>query len=340
MREHGVVAVSGASAGAGRAIAREFAGRADAVALLARGEGGLAAAAREVEEAGARSLAVQVDVADAEAVDQAVGRIENELGPVDVWVNAAFAAVLGPFMEIEPEEFTRVTDVCYHGYVHCTRSVLERMLPRDRGTIVQVGSALGFRGIPLQSAYCGAKHAVRGFTDALRVELADADSNVRITEVHLPAVNTPQFTWARSRTGTATRPVPPAYQPEVAARAVAFAAGRPQRREYWVGVSTVMTILGQRIAPGLVDRYLASNVAEEQKRPEVPPPREDNLFRPLDTDRDYGAHGEFDDESRSSSIQSWANERRRELSLGAAATVLTVAAVPLWNRFRSRKGVR
>ena len=340
MRQHGVIAVAGASAGVGRAIAREFAGRADAVALLARGEGGLAAAAREVEEVGARALTVSLDVADAKAVDRAVERVEKELGPVDVWVNAAFASILGPFMAIEPEEFTRVTDVCYHGYVHCTRSVLRHMLPRNRGTIVQVGSALGFRGIPLQSAYCGAKHALRGFNDSLRVELADDGANVHVTEVHLPAVNTPQFSWARSRTGTGTRPVPPVHQPEVAARAVAFAAGRPRRREYWVGVSTVMTILGQRIAPGSMDRYLASNVAEEQKRPDVPPPREDNLFRPLDTDRDYGAHGEFDDESRSSSVQSWANERRRELSLGAAGMMLAVSAVPLWNRFRSKKGVR
>lgn len=339
MRQHGVIAISGASAGVGRAIAREFADRAEAVALLARGEGGLAAAAREVEEAGARALTVPVDVADAEAVDRAVERVETELGPVDVWVNAAFASILGPFMDIEPEEFTRVTDVCYHGYVHCTRSVLKRMLPRDRGTIVQVGSTLGFRGIPLQAAYCGAKHALRGFNDSLRAELTNSGTHVRVTEVHLPAVNTPQFLWARSRTGTATRPVPPVYQPEVAARAVAFAADHP-RREYWVGVSTVVTILGQRIAPRLLDRYLASTGFGAQKRPDVPPPRQDNLFRPLDTDRDYGAHGEFDDESRSWSAQSWANERRKELSLGAAAAVLAVTVVPLWNRFRSRKGVR
>lgn len=340
MRQHGVIAISGASAGVGRAIARKLAGRADAVALLARGEDGLAAAAREVEEAGARALTVPVDVTDAEAVDHAVERVETELGPVKVWVNAAFASVLGPFMDIEPKEYTRVTDVCYHGYVHCTRSVLKRMLPRDQGTIVQVGSALGFRGIPLQSAYCGAKHALRGFDDSLRVELAGAKADVHITEVHLPAVNTPQFSWARSRTGTGTRPVAPVHQPEVAARAVASAVDHPRRREHWVGMSTVMTILGQRIAPGLVDRYLTSTGFEAQKRPDVPPPREDNLFHPLDTDRDYGAHGEFDDESQSWSAQSWMNEHRKELSLGAAGVVLAVSAVPLWNRFRSKKGVR
>ena len=341
MQRRGVVAVSGASAGVGRAVARQFADRAEAVALLSRGEGGLAAAAREVEEAGARALTVPVDVADAGAVERAVERVETELGPVDVWVNAAFASVLGPFMDIEPEEFTRVTDVCYHGYVHCTRSVLRRMLARDRGTVVQVGSALAFRGIPLQAAYCGAKHALRGFNDSLRVELAHSKANVHLTEVHLPAVNTPQFTWARSRTGTGLRPVPPVYQPEVAARAIVFAAGRPRRREYWVGVSTVATILGQRTAPGLLDRYLASTGFGAQKRENVPPPREDNLFQPLDTDQDYGTRGDFDEESRSWSVQCWLNERRRELCLGAAAAAVTAAlAVPVRNRFRARRGVR
>ena len=284
-----------------------------------------------------KSLTVPVDVTDAEAVDHAVERVETELGPVKVWVNAAFASVLGPFMDIEPKEYTRVTDVCYHGYVHCTRSVLKRMLPRDQGTIVQVGSALGFRGIPLQSAYCGAKHALRGFDDSLRVELAGAKADVHITEVHLPAVNTPQFSWARSRTGTGTRPVAPVHQPEVAARAVASAVDHPRRREHWVGMSTVMTILGQRIAPGLVDRYLTSTGFEAQKRPDVPPPREDNLFRPLDTDRDYGAHGEFDDESQSWSAQSWMNEHRKELSLGAAAWCSLSRRCPCGTGFARRR---
>ncbi|WP_460775794.1 SDR family oxidoreductase [Nocardiopsis nanhaiensis] len=332
MQRHGVIAVSGASAGVGRAVARQFADRAGAVALLARGEEGLAAAARDVERAGARALTVPVDVADAQAVDRAVKTVERELGAVDVWVNAAFASVLGPFMDIEPEEFTRVTDVCYHGYVHCTRSILRRMLDRDRGTVVQVGSALAFRGIPLQSAYCGAKHALRGFNDSLRAELTHAEANVHVTEVHLPAVNTPQFSWARSRTGTGTRPVPPVYQPEVAARAIVFAADHPRRREYWVGVSTVMTILGQRTVPGLLDRYLASTGFGAQKRQGVAPPRRDNLFHPLDDDRDYGSHGEFDGESRSRSAQSWLNERRKALALGIATAVAVPLVAVLGNR--------
>lgn len=335
-----VVAISGASAGVGRAAARGFARSGYDVAVLARGEAGLEAAAADIKAEGRRALALPVDVADHTAVEEAVDVIERELGPIDVWVNAAFASILAPFSKVEPHEYTRVTDVCYHGYVHGTHAALKRMTERDRGTIVQVGSALAYRAIPLQSAYCGAKHAVRGFTDSLRTELAHDGSNVRITTVHLPAVNTPQFSWVRARVGSQTRPVPPVYQPEVTARAIVFAAEHPRRREYWVGASTVGTILANRLAPGLLDRYLARTGYEAQKRPGTDRAEgDDNLFEPLDTDEDYGAHGVFDEESRDSSAQQWVSEHRGAITGGVLTGAAAVGLVALRRGRRRPRGL-
>ncbi|WAE76794.1 SDR family oxidoreductase [Streptomonospora nanhaiensis] len=328
-----VAVVSGASAGVGRATAREFARRGYAVALLARGAKGLAAAEREAHEAGVPALAVRTDAADAAAVREAAARTEAALGPVDVWVNAAFASVIAPFGEVEPEEYRRVTDVCYHGYVHGTRTALELMVPRNRGEVVQVGSALAYRGIPFQAAYCGAKHAVRGFTDSVRAELVHARSRIRLTEVHLPAVNTPQFSWVRSRMGARTRPVPPVYQPEVAARAIVWAAEHPRRRRYWVGASTVGTVLAQRLAPRALDLQLGLSGRDSQVRDE-PAPERDNLFEPVDDVLDFGAHGEFDDEAWGVSPLDELNRRRRPAALVGAAALAAGAAVYASRRLR------
>ncbi len=245
-----VVVVTGASAGVGRATAKTFGARGAKVALLARGETGLAGAAREIREAGGQALPIPVDVADADQVEAAAARVEDELGPIDVWVNVAFTSVFAPFHQIRPEEFRRVTEVAYLGYVYGTMAALRRMRPRDEGTIVQVGSALAYRGIPLQSAYCGAKHAIQGFNESLRCELLHERSNVHVTMVQLPAVNTPQFTWVLSRLPRRAQPVPPIYQPEVAARGIVYAADHPRRREYWVGGSTVGTLVANAVMPG------------------------------------------------------------------------------------------
>src|SRR6476661_4661087 len=289
-----VVAVTGASGGVGRACAREFARRGDRLALLARGTAGLDAAAEEARRAGVEVLTVPVDVADARAVEEAVARVEDELGPVDVWVNSAFTSVFAPFDQITPEEFRRATEVTYLGYVYATSAVLPRMKARDRGTIVQVGSALAYRGIPLQTAYCGAKHATQGFHEALRCELLHDRSPVRVTMVQMPAVNTPQFRWVRSRLPRKPQPVAPIYEPHVAAAAVVHAADHPQRREYWVGGSTVGTLVANAVAPGLLDRYLARTGFDSQQTDEPSDPdRPDNLEQPADEHRDYGTRGPF-----------------------------------------------
>jgi len=325
-----VIVVTGASGGVGRAVARSFGARGDRVALLARGVDGLAGAARDVETAGGTALPLAVDVADHAAVDAAATHIEAELGPIDVWINDAFTSVFAPFTEIAPEEFKRVTEVTYLGYVHGTRAALRRMLPRDRGTIVQVGSALAYRGIPLQSAYCGAKHAIQGFHEAVRCELLHDKSSVQVTMVQLPAVNTPQFDWVLSRLRHRAQPVPPIYQPEVAARGIVYAADHPGRREYWVGGSTVATLLANNVAPGLLDRYLArtgygSQQTDQRQGADQPA----NLWRPADGARepDYGAHGRFDDQAKPRSVQLWAAQHRGVVAAGAALAVGALGAL-------------
>lgn len=318
-----VVVVTGASAGVGRATARLFGERGDRIALIARGEKGLASTAREVEAAGGTALPIAVDVSDYDALDAAADRVVKELGYLDVWVNNAFSTVFAPFTDIEPDEFRRVTDVTYHGYMHGTKVALSRMLPSGPGTIVQVGSALAYRGIPLQSAYCGAKHAIQGFTEAVRCELLHQRATVHITMVQLPGLNTPQFDWALSRTRHKAKPVPPIFQPEVAARAIVHAADHPRRREYWVGYSTVLTLLANKFAPGLLDRYLARTAFRSQQT-DVPEDadRPDNLWTPVDDEHgtDHGAHGRFDDKAKPKSPQQ-ALSRHHGLLATAAATV-------------------
>jgi len=320
-----VVVVTGASAGVGRATVRELAREGASVGLIARGEAGLEGARQDVERLGGRALAVPADVADAGQVEAAAERIESELGPIDVWINNAMATILAPLSEITPEEFRRSTEVTYLGSVWGTMAALRRMRPRDRGTIVQVGSALAYRGIPLQAPYCGAKHALQGFLESLRAELLHEGANVHVTMVQLPALNTPQFTWARSRMPREPQPVPPIYQPEVAAKAIVWASRNP-RRELMVAWPTVKAILGNAVAPGLADRYLARSGYDAQQR-DVPadPTRPDNLFGPVDEDR--GAHGPFDDESHDRSVQAALSRHRRSLGLGALASA--VAALGL-----------
>ncbi len=302
------VVVTGASAGIGRATARLFGERGARVGLIARGQAGLDGAARDVEQAGGTALAISADVADYDQVRAAALRAEQELGPIDVWVNVAFTSVFAPFEEITAAEFRRVTEVSYLGFVHGTMAALERMQPRDRGTIVQVGSALGERSIPLQSAYCGAKHAINGFTSSLRCELAHQNSGVHVTVVQMPAVNTPQFSWVRSKLPKHPQPVPPIYEPEVAARGVLFAADHPRKREYWVGASTAATILANRLAPPVLDRYLARTGYDSQQTSQfAEPDRPDNLLQPADGSKghDFGPHGVFDGKSHGRSAQLW-----------------------------------
>jgi NAD(P)-dependent dehydrogenase (short-subunit alcohol dehydrogenase family) len=284
----------------GRAAARAFARAGADLALIARGVDRLEAARREAEEAGVRAIAVSADVGDPDQVEAAAERAESELGPIDVWVNNAMATIFAPVVDISPEEFKRATEVTYLGTVNGTMSALRRMHPRNRGTIVQVGSALAYRAIPLQAAYCGAKHAIKGFTDSLRCELMHEKSAVRVTMVQLPALNTPQFDWARSRMERRAQPVPPIYQPEIAAEAIVFAAAHP-RRELYVGGTTVLTIAGQRIAPWLGDRYLARAGFDSQQTDERERERADNLFQPVPGD--HGARGRFTERSKGRSIQ-------------------------------------
>lgn len=315
------VVVTGASAGLGRAIAREFGQHGCNVVLLARGEKGLEGAAAEVESAGGHAHVLPADVADAEAVERAAEEAESRFGPIDIWINNAMVTVLAPAKEMKAEEYKRATEVTYLGVVYGTLAALRRMLPRDRGTIVQVGSAMAYRSIPLQSAYCGAKHAILGFTDSLRCELLHDKSNVRLTMVQMPAMNTTQFGWVRNKMSHKPQPVPPIFEPEVGARAVYWAAHH-NRREVYVGTSSLGAIVGNKIAPGLLDKYLAkSGYQSQQTGQREDPTRPDNLFTAVDGGEDRGAHGHFDNRSYKRSVQLWTDLHRRSLgiALGAAA---------------------
>lgn len=326
-----IVVVTGGSAGVGRAIVREFAKRGCDLAILARGSEGLEGARREVEAEGRRCLALSVDVSDPLAVDAAASRVEAALGPIDVWVNNAMVSVFAPFLQVEPEEFRRVTDVTYHGFVWGTRAALRRMRARNRGTIVMVGSALAYRGIPLQAGYCGAKHAIVGFFESVRAELLHEGSAVRMTMVQLPGMNTPQFRWTRTRLPRKSQPVPPIYQPEVAARAVVHAALQGRRREYLVGGSTVQAVVGGKLAPAVADHMVARQAWEGQMTDEPDPhDRPDNLFSPVPGDA--GAHGVFDGRAKSWSAQSTLNLNRRWLGLAAGLLLGGLSAFALRRR--------
>jgi NAD(P)-dependent dehydrogenase (short-subunit alcohol dehydrogenase family) len=327
-----IVVVTGASAGIGRATVQAFARDGWDVGLIARGEAGLEAATDEVRTAGQRALPLPLDVADAAAVEAAADQVEQELGPIDVWVNDAMESVFAPADRITPEEYRRVTEVNYLGYVHGTLAALRRMKPRDRGVIVEVGSALAYRSIPLQAAYCASKHAIVGFTDSLRSELSHDGSHVRLTAVHMPAVNTPQFGWVRSRLPHRAQPVPPIFEPEVAARAILAMAKHP-RRELFVGGPTLLAVWGQKLVPGFLDWYLGRTGYAAQQTDEARRARPDNLDEPVDESRDAGAHGPFDRSSRAWSPVLELSLHRR---LVAAVAALGVGLVTLGPRLGAR----
>lgn len=326
-----VVVVTGASAGVGRAVVEQFAREGARIGLIARGRERLEAARQDVERAGGEAIVLQADVSQADEVENAAAQVEREFGPIDVWVNNAMTTIFAPFHEITPDEFRRATEVTYLGCVYGTMAALKRMRLHNRGAIVQVGSALAYRSIPLQSPYCGAKHAIVGFTDSIRSELIHQKSAVRITMVHLPAMNTPQFSWCRTRLPRHPQPVPPIFQPEVAARAIVWAS-KHKRREVYVAWPTVKAIYGQMIAPGYADRYLAKFAWDGQETDQpVAPDRPDDLFKPAAGD--YGAHGIFDQRASSVSPFSWLDLHRGLVGVGAAAVAVAGALL-----IRSAKG--
>ncbi|MDN5746997.1 MAG: SDR family oxidoreductase [Pseudonocardia sp.] len=312
-----IVVITGGTAGVGRATVREFARSGYDVAILARGAAGLAGAAEDVRGAGRRALTVPTDVADHEAVERAAERVEAELGEIDVWVNVAFSGSLAFFWDTSPEEYERMTRVTYLGQVNGTRAALARMRPRDRGVVVNVGSAMAFRSIPLQSPYCGAKHAVKGFTESVITELAHERSNVKVCMVQLPGLNTPQFTWNLNKMPEHPMPVPPIFQPELPARAIRFLAEHP-RRNMWVGLSTAYTILGERLAPKLLDLYLGRTGVKSQQTSPDKPRYGSNVFAPSDDEADRGAHGPFDDQAYGADPQLWMSMHRRAILTGLA----------------------
>jgi short-subunit dehydrogenase len=325
-----VVVITGASGGVGRAAARRFAQDGARVGLIARGRRGLEAAAREVEQAGSQALVLPLDVAQYEQVEAAASSVEDAFGPIDVWVNDAMVTVYAEFLDIEPEEFKRATEVSYLGMVWGTRAALKRMVPRDRGTVVQVCSAMSYRGIPLQAPYCGAKHACKGFSESVITELLHKKSKVRLSMIQLPGLNTTQFTWGRTKLPKQTMPVPPIYQPEIAADAIHHAAHH-KRRQIYVGIPTVMNIFGERVAPWLLDRYLAkSGFNSQMTESDLDPSGHDNLFEPVDEDR--GAHGPFDEQAHGVSPQYELSKRRGQVLAGLGAAALGAGAAALRNR--------
>jgi NAD(P)-dependent dehydrogenase (short-subunit alcohol dehydrogenase family) len=317
-----VVVVTGASAGLGRAIAHGFAKRGARVGLIARNPEALNAAKKECEDLGGQALVLPLDVSDAEAVDAAATRVEQEFGTIDVWVNDAMVSVFSPVKEMEASDYKRVTDVLYLGFVHGSLAALKRMLPRDRGTIIQIGSALAYRSIPLQSAYCACKHAINGFTDSLRCELYHDHSNVHVTAVHMPAMNTTQFDWVKNRMPNDTQPVPPIYEPELAAEVVVAAGfARNPRREYWVGLPTVEAILGQRVFPGLLDWYLGKTGYKSQQLKNEPrnPNAPNNLYEYVPGK--HSARGKFADRSKRTSLEVYVTLNRGKVASGLALAV-------------------
>lgn len=332
-----VVVITGASAGVGRATAIAFARLGAHIGLIARGRDGLEAARRDVEAEGGRAIVLQADVADPVQVERAAGTVDREFGRIDIWINNAMTSVFSTIQDLHPDEIRRVTEVTYLGTVYGTMAALERMRRRNRGTIVQVGSALAYRSIPLQAAYCAAKHAVQGFTESLRCELLHDKSDVRVTMVHLPALNTPHFSWARSRLPRTPQPVPPIYQPEVAAHAIVWAAHH-ERREVQVGMPTMVAIEGNKFLPGVMDRYLARNGYESQQTADpADPDRPDNLWAPLPGDR--GAHGPFDDRASSRSTHFWLATHRAWALLGCGLAALAAAPAMRWARRPGRRGL-
>jgi NAD(P)-dependent dehydrogenase (short-subunit alcohol dehydrogenase family) len=322
-----IAVISGGSAGVGRAAVREFAAHGYDVAVLARGRAGLDGAVADARQAGARAIGVRTDVSDLEDVEAAARTIEAELGPIDVWVNVAFVGALRFFWDTDPAVYRQITDVTYYGQVNGTRVALSLMRPRDKGVIVQVGSALGYRGIPLQSAYCGAKHAIKGFTESVITELKHENSRVRVSMVELPGMNTPQFDWNDNGFPQHPTPVPPIFQPEAAARAIRFVAEH-RRRNIWVGLPTAYTILGNRVAPWFLDWYLGKTGVKGQLSDSDGPRLGSNVFAPKDEQTDQGAHGAFGDKSHPHDPWSWASMRRGPLA--AAATLAAAAAA--WRR--------
>lgn len=328
MENSPVVVVTGASAGLGRAIAHAYAKRGAKLGLLARNPEALAAAKQECEDLGGKAMVIPTDVSDADAVESAASRIEQDLGPIDIWINDAMVSVFSPVKEMEASDYKRVTDVLYLGFVHGTLAALRRMLPRDSGTIIQIGSALAYRSIPLQSAYCACKHAINGFTDSLRCELYHDRSNVRLTAVHMPAMNTTQFDWVKNRMPENAQPVPPIFEPEVAAEVVVAAgfANKP-RREYWVGSSTIAAIIAQKFVPGLLDMYLgktgykSQQIEGQQRDPKAP----NNLYEYVPGI--HSARGKFDGQSKHTSAEVYVSLHREWLILGALAVTGLAAAV-------------
>jgi short-subunit dehydrogenase len=328
-----VVVVTGASAGVGRAIVQAFAKRGAHIGLLARGQAGLEGAAKDVEALGGKALLLPADVANAEQVELAAARVEEIFGPIDIWINAAMTSVFSPALEMTSEDYKRVTEVTYLGFVYGTLAALRRMVPRDRGKIIQIGSALAYRGIPLQSAYCGGKHAIQGFTESVRCELIHNHSHVKISMVQLPAVNTPQFLWVKNRLPNKPQPVPPIYQPEVIANAVTYIADH-YRRQLYVGMSTVIAIQANKLFPSLGDWYLGKTGYKSQQTDEQANPfARNNLWAPVDDERDYGTHGTFDEKASSKSLQVWTDTHPKLLGL-VLAGLLSMLTIGIIKKFK------